>query len=357
MARIDALLELVLEHGASDLHVRPGGPPMIRLHGRIEPLTEQIVSRELIDLMLSEIMDDESRAALERDKDVDFAYEVPGKLRVRCNVFHHDQGLGAALRVLPSKIFTLEELELPPALAEITRSPRGLVIITGPPGSGKSTTLAALLDHINRTQHKHILTIEDPIEYRHTNDRSMITHREVGRHSPSFARALRAALREDPDVIMVGEMRDPETMALALTAAATGQLVFATLHTPSAAQSVDRIIDSFDGERQTQVRLMLAESLKCVVAQRLLRRTDGGGRKLAIEVLMGSYAVAALIRERKTYQLPSVMQTGRRDGMQTLDDAILKLVREGNVTAEEAQVYLANRDMLVEDALWRPEAA
>jgi twitching motility protein PilT len=182
----------------------------------------------------------------------------------------------------------------------------------------------------------------------------MITHREVGRHSPSFARALRAALREDPDVIMVGEMRDPETMALALTAAATGQLVFATLHTPSAAQSVDRIIDSFDGERQTQVRLMLAESLKCVIAQRLLRRTDGGGRKLAIEVLMGSYAVAALIRERKTYQLPSVMQTGRRDGMQTLDDAILKLVREGNVTAEEAQVYLANRDMLVEDALWRP---
>ena len=346
MAHIDALLELVLKRRASDLHIRPGGPPIIRVHGRIEPLSEQIVSPELIELMLSEIMDDDCRARLERDKDVDFAYEIPGILRVRCNAFQHHMGLAAALRVLPSRIFTLDELGLPPTLQQLTTMPRGLVIVTGPPGSGKSTTLAALLDHINRNQAKHILTIEDPIEYRHANQQSMITHREVGRHSPSFARALRSALREDPDVIMVGEMRDPETMALALTAAATGQLVFATLHTPSAAQSIDRILDSFDGERQVQVRLMLAESLKCVIAQRLMRRSDTPGRVLAIEVLMGNFAVAALIRERKTYQLPSVMQTGRREGMRTLDDSIIQLVRDGKVSPDEAQVYMTVRDSL-----------
>ena len=346
MARIDDLLRLVHEQGASDLHVRPGSPPMIRVHGRIQPLSQQIVSPELVDLMLSEIMDAESRARLDQDKDADFAYEVPGVLRVRCNVFQHHLGLAAALRVLPGRIFTLEELQLPATFAQLTTLPRGLVIVTGPPGSGKSTTLAALIDHINRHQSKHVLTIEDPIEYRHENQQSLITHREVGRHSPSFARALRAALREDPDVIMVGEMRDPETTALALTAAATGQLVLATLHTPSAGQSVDRILDSFDGERQVQVRLMLAESLKCVIAQRLLRRDDKPGRVLALEVLMGSYAVAALIRDRKTYQLPSIMQTGRREGMQTLDDAILKLVRDGVVSAEEAQIYMASREAL-----------
>src|SRR5262249_54179338 len=242
MARIDALLEIVHRHGASDLHIRPGSPPMIRVHGEIGPLAGQEVSADLISMMLDEIMDDDLRARLDRDHDVDFAYEVRGSLRVRCNVFHLHLGVAAAFRVLPSRIFTVEDLGLPPALSQLTELKRGLVIVTGPPGSGKSTTLAALLDHINRHQQKHILTIEDPSEDRHKNVRSMITHREVGRHSPSFARALRAALREDPDVIMVGEMRDTETMALALTAANTGQLVFATLHTPSAPQSIDRIL-------------------------------------------------------------------------------------------------------------------
>jgi twitching motility protein PilT len=346
MARIDALLEIVHKHGASDLHIRPGCPPMIRVHGEISALTGQEVSAELITLMLDEIMEPDVRSRLNKDHDVDFAYEVPGKLRVRCNVFHLHLGVAAAFRVLPSRIFTVDELRLPVQLRQLTELKRGLVIVTGPPGSGKSTTLAALLDHINRNQRKHILTIEDPIEYRHTNAQSMITHREVGRHSPSFERALRAALREDPDVIMVGEMRDAETMALALTAAATGQLVFATLHTPSAAQSVDRVLDSFDSERQAQVRMMLAESLRCVIAQRLLRRADILGRVLALEVLVGTYAVAAMIRERKTFQLPSVMQTGRKEGMQTLDDAILKLVRDGVVSDEEAQVYLQARDPL-----------
>jgi len=349
MARIDALLQLVFRQGASDLHIRPGSPPIVRLHGILVPLPGQDVTPELLEAMLAEMMDDDARARLAVEHDVDFAYEIADEVRVRCNVFRSHLGIAAAIRMLPGRIHTAEEIGLPPALLQLTDLKRGLVIVTGPPNSGKSTTLAAMLDHINRNQRKHILTIEDPIEYRHTNRQSMITHREVGRHAPSFERALRAALREDPDVIMVGEMRDPETMALALTAAATGQLVFATLHTPSAAQSIDRILDTFDGERQSQVRLLLAESLRCVIAQRLLRRADVPGRVLALEVMVATYAVSALIRERKTYQLPSVMQTGRRDGMQTLDDALGRLVREGIVTAEEASVYLTVREPLRND--------
>jgi len=351
MARIDALLQLVYRQGASDLHVRPGSPPVVRLHGVLVPLPGQDLTPELLDSMLAEMMDDDARAHLAADHDVDFAYEVPGgEVRVRCNVFRSHLGVAAAIRMLPVRIHTAEEIGLPPPLLQLTELKRGLVIVTGPPNSGKSTTLAAMLDHINRNQRKHVLTIEDPIEYRHTARMSMITHREIGRHAPSFERALRAALREDPDVLMIGEMRDPETMALALTAAATGQLVFATLHTPSASQSIDRILDSFDGDRQAQVRLLLAESLRCVIAQRLLRRADVPGRVLALEVLVGTYAVSALIRERKTYQLPSVMQTARRDGMQTLDDALVRLVREGIVTQEEASVYLTMREPLRNDS-------
>jgi twitching motility protein PilT len=224
--------------------------------------------------------------------------------------------------------------------------PRGLIVVTGPPGTGKSSTLAALLDHINRTCKKHILTIEDPIEYKHVNKQCLITQREVGRNTPSFAKALHGALREDPDVIMVGEMRDTETMALAMTAAATGQLVFATLHTMSATQTVDRILDSFDGERQSQARLMLSESLKGVLAQRLLRKSDGRGRALALEVLVGTSAVSALIREKKTFQLQSVIQTGRKDGMQSMDEAVLALVRDGSVTPEDAVAHLSSKDLL-----------
>ncbi len=231
-------------------------------------------------------------------------------------------------------------------MQRLTELSRGLVVVTGPPGTGKSSTLAAMIDHINRTSRKHILTIEDPIEYRHADQSSLVTQREVGRHTPSFAQALRAALREDPDVILVGEMRDPETMALAITAAATGQLVFGTLHTMSAAQTVDRIIDSFEGEKQAQVRLMLAESLKGVLAQRLLRRADGQGRALGIEIMVGNGAVAALVREKKTFQLASVLQTGRREGMQSMDDCVLGLVRSGAVSPEDAAPHLSSRELL-----------
>jgi twitching motility protein PilT len=321
---------------------------MVRLHGELVPLARQPVSRDLLELLFSEIMDDSLRARFSRDRDVDFGYEIPGTLRVRCNVYEQYRGIAGAFRVLPNEILPLATIGLPDHIIRLTEQPRGLIVVTGPPGTGKSTTLAALVDHINRTRRKHILTIEDPIEYRHQNQTSMVTQREVGRHTPSFAQALRAALREDPDVIMVGEMRDPETMSLALTAAATGQLVLATVHTMNAQQTVDRIVDSFDGDRQAQARLMLAESLKAILAQRLLRRRDGRGRTLALEILIGNHAVAALIRERKAYQLTSVLQTSRREGMQTLDESLLKLVRDGIVAAEEAAVYASTREVVTE---------
>ncbi len=346
MARIDAILKLVKEQGASDLHMTTGAPPMVRINGEITPIPYEELTREVNELLLFEMMDGPTRARFEQLRDVDFAYEVPGVVRVRCNIYEQARGVAGAFRILPNQILTLEQLGLPAHLTRLTDVPRGLIVVTGPPGTGKSSTLAALVDHINRTRRKHILTIEDPIEYRHQNRNSLVTQREVGRHTPSFAQALRGALREDPDVIMVGEMRDTETMSLALTAAATGQLVFATLHTMSAAQTVDRILDSFEDERQMQVRLMLAESLKGVLAQRLLRRKDGRGRALGLEVLMGTQAVSALIREKKTFQLPSVIQTGKKDGMQTMDDAVMALVRGGVVSPEDAAPHLTTREML-----------
>ena len=346
MARIDEILKLVMEQGASDLHLTTGSPPMVRLHGDLVPIPYEPMSKEVLQLLLFEIMDAPIRARFDQAKDVDFAYEVPGVVRVRCNIYEQARGVAGAFRILPSQILTLEQLGLPAQLADLLDMPRGLIVVTGPPGTGKSSTLAALVDQINRTRRKHILTIEDPIEFRHSNRESLVTQREVGRNTPSFAQALRGALREDPDVIMVGEMRDLETMSLAITAAATGQLVFATLHTMSAAQTVDRILDSFQDDRQTQVRLMLAESLKAVLAQRLLKRSTGHGRALALEILIGTPAAASLIRERKTFQLGSIIQTGRRDGMQTMDDAVIALVRAGAVTPEDAAPHLSSRELL-----------
>jgi twitching motility protein PilT len=254
---------------------------------------------------------------------------------VRCNVFHLHLGVAAAFRVLPSRIFTVEDLGLPPQLAQLTELKRGLVIVTGPPGSGKSTTLAALLDHINRNQRKHILTIEDPIEYRHVNAQSMITHREVGRHAPTFARALRAALREDPDVIMVGEMRDLETISLAITAAETGHLVLATLHTANASRTLARVLDVFPPKQQEHVRVMVAESLRGVISHQLIPRKDGTGRVLALEILTNKPAVANVIRENKTYLLPGIIQTGKKQGMRLMDDALMNLYENDLISAEE----------------------
>jgi twitching motility protein PilT len=345
MARIDAILKLVKEQGASDLHLTSGSPPMIRLNGEITPIPHEPLTREACEVLLFELMDPAARARYDQSKDVDFSYEVPGVARARCNIFEHSKGPAGAFRMLPSQVLTMDELGLPQALSRFTELPRGLVVVTGPPGTGKSSTLAALIDHINRTQKKHILTIEDPIEFRHPNQQCLVTQREVGRNTPTFAKALHAALREDPDVIMLGEMRDLETMSLAMTAAATGQLVFATLHTMSATQTVDRILDSFDGERQAQARLMLSESLRGVLAQRLLRRAGGQGRVLAMEVLVGTPAVSALVREKKTFQLASVIQTGRKEGMQTMDEALFQLVREGAVAAADAAPHLSNPEL------------
>ena len=349
MARIDAIFKLVKEYGASDLHVTTGAPPMVRVHGEIQLIPYEELTREVNELLLFEIMDSATRARYEEVKDVDFSYEVPGVVRVRCNIYEQSKGVAGAFRVLPNAIPTLEQLGLPSSLTSLLTLQRGLIVVTGPPGSGKSSTLAALIDHINRSQRKHILTIEDPIEYRHQNHRSLVTQREVGRNTPSMAQALQAALREDPDVIMVGGIRDTETLALTLTAASTGQLVLSTQHTMSAAQAVDRIVDSFGGDRQTQMRQMLSESLRAVIAQRLLPTADRRGRALALEILIGNSAVAGLLREKKSFQLPTVMQTGKRDGMRLMDDSVLALVREGIVDPADAAPHLTSKDLMNED--------
>jgi twitching motility protein PilT len=336
MPKIDQFLNLLVEFGASDLHLSCGGPPVLRVHGHLQRVKyRDLVERDL-ELLLGEILTEGQMQRYQATHDLDFAYEIAGVARFRGNFFRQHRGPGAVFRIIPSKIPSAEEINLPDAIRRFTDLNRGLVLVTGPTGSGKSTTLAAMIDLINQTRPEHILTIEDPIEFVHANKKALVNQREVGPHTESFAAALKAALREDPDVILVGEMRDRETIALALTAAETGHLVFGTLHTNSAHKTVDRIIDTFPGDLQHQVRAMLSESLRGVVAQQLLRKKGGKGRVAAHEIMVGTPAVSNLIREGKTYQIPSIIQTGKKDGMVQMDQSILALVMSGVVEGTEA---------------------
>lgn len=332
---IDRLLVQLLEKRGSDLHIATGAPPMIRCDGDMVPIGTEPLSAEAVQRMLLPIVPPRNREEFAETHDTDFAYELPGKARFRGNLFVDLHGMGAVLRVIPSRILTVEELNLPKELLSLCQLRKGLVLVTGPTGSGKSTTLAALIDYINRTRADHIITIEDPIEFVHPNKKSLVNQRQVGEHTRSFSRALRAALREDPDIVLLGEMRDLETVSIALETAETGHLVFGTLHTSSAPSTIDRIIDQFPPEQQNQIRVMLANSLKGVIAQMLCKRI-GGGRVAALEVMLAVPAISNLIREQKIFQIPSIMQTGRKMGMCLMNDSLFRLTKDGVVTPEEA---------------------
>ncbi len=336
MPKIDSFFKHIIEQGASDLHLSVGSRPKIRKHGELEELNFKVLTKEIIESLLFEILTEGQRDYFNKKRDLDFAYEIRGLARFRANYFVQKRGLGAVFRVIPGKILSVEELSLPRQILKLANLTRGLVLVTGPTGSGKSTTLAAIIDYINQTRKDHILTIEDPIEFVHPNKSCLVNQRESGTHTDSFASALRAALREDPDVILVGEMRDLETIELAITAAETGHLVFGTLHTSSAPKTVDRIIDAFPANQQAQIRTMLSESLKGVVAQQLLKRCDRPGRVAAIEILFVNTAVANLIREGKTFQISSVIQTAKGEGMQMLDQAIMEFLMQKIISPEEA---------------------
>jgi len=333
---ITELLLLTKERNASDLHLTVGAPPILRLDGKLVKLEHPPLTREQIHAMLYEVLTDDQKAKFEETYDLDFSLDLAQVARFRVNLFMTRLGEAAAFRLIPSRIKSLEELGLPPILADLAMKDRGLILVTGPTGSGKTTTLAALIDYMNDHRHDHIITIEDPIEFVHQHRNCLINQREVGPHTRSFASALRAALREDPDVILVGEMRDLETISLALTAAETGHLVLATLHTNSAAQTINRIIDVFPPHQQEQVRVQLSETILGVCAQTLIPRADGFGRVVAVEMMVATPAIRNLIREAKTYQIPSIIQTSMKDGMQSLDQSLKQLLRAGLITLEEA---------------------
>ena len=346
MPKIDEYFDRVIESGASDLHLSVGVPVRIRVHGDLQPITDEELTAAHAAELIGEILTDAQREHFEKTRDLDLAYALGDRARFRVNVFEQHRGLGAVMRLIPSKILSVEQLGLPQTILNFCGLYKGLVLVTGATGSGKSTTLAAMIDYINRTEKQHILTVEDPVEFVHPDKGCLVNQREVGHHTQTFATALRAALREDPDVILVGEMRDLETIELAITAAETGHLVFGTLHTTSAGKTMDRIINVFPTSQQEQIRAMLAESLQGVVCQYLLKKADGKGRVAALEVLVGTSAVSSLIREGKTYQIPSVLQTGRKLGMQTMDQALATLVLQKKVTMEAAQGCATSKDAL-----------
>jgi len=336
MAQIDAFFKLMNEQGASDLHLVAGQQPVLRIRGELERVKYKPLDNDNLKAMLYEIAAEDKIKVFEEAGDVDFAYEIPGLARYRANFFQQRKGVGAVFREIPSTILTCDDLGLPKVIKRLATLPRGLVLVTGPTGSGKSTTLAAIIHEANRTRKDHIITVEDPIEFVHKSDKAVVNHREVGLHTRSFSAALRGALREDPDIILVGELRDLETISLALEAAATGHLVFATVHTSSAAKTVDRIIEVFPVSQQQQVRNTLADGIRAVVAQTLFKRIDRQGRVAAVEIMIGTPAVRNLIREAKTFQIPGTLQTGKKYGMQTLDDAIMLLLDKRIINADDA---------------------
>ncbi len=334
---ITQLLAFGVKHQASDLHLSAGLPPMIRVHGDVRRINVEPLPHKQVHAMVYDIMNDSQRKHYEDTLECDFSFEVQGLARFRVNAFNHGRGAGAVFRTIPSKILTLGQLGTPPVFAELAMKPRGLVLVTGPTGSGKSTTLAAMVDHLNDNSYGHILTIEDPVEFVHESKKCLVNQREVGAQTLSFSNALRSALREDPDAILVGEMRDLETIRLALTAAETGHLVFGTLHTSSAAKTVDRVVDVFPAAEKDMVRAMLSESLIAVIAQTLCKVKDGSGRAAAFEVMLGTAAIRNLIRENKIAQMYSAIQTGQSMGMQTLDQCLTDLVRRNVVSPSEAR--------------------
>jgi twitching motility protein PilT len=334
MAKLDAFFKLMVDQGASDLHLVSGSQPILRVHGELQRVRYSVLENDDLKKMLYEVAPEHKIKVFEETGDVDFAYEMPGLARYRANYFIQKYGVGAVFRQIPDTILTVEQLGLPPVLTKLPMFPKGLVLVTGPTGSGKST---------NNQRKDHILTIEDPVEFVHKSKNCVVNHREVGLHTRSFATALRAALREDPDIIMVGEMRDLDTISLAVEAASTGHLVLGTLHTQSAAKTVDRIIDVFPTQQQEQIRSTLADSLKAVVAQTLFKRRDTKGRCAALEILIATPAVRNLIRDGKTFQIPTVLQTGKKFGMQSLDDAIVDLLQKGRIHASDAYLHCLDK--------------
>ncbi|UCE75909.1 MAG: type IV pilus twitching motility protein PilT [Gammaproteobacteria bacterium] len=341
---IAELLAFSVKNNASDLHISAGLPPMIRVDGDIRRINVPALDHKTVHGLIYDIMNDKQRKDYEEFLETDFSFEIPNLARFRVNAFNHNRGAGGVFRTIPSTILTLEELGCPRSFKEIADQPRGLVLVTGPTGSGKSTTLAAMIDHVNNEKFEHILTVEDPIEFVHESKKCLVNQREVHRDTHGFNEALRSALREDPDIILVGEMRDLETIRLALTAAETGHLVFGTLHTSSAAKTIDRIIDVFPAAEKTMVRSMLSESLRAVISQTLLKKT-GGGRIAAHEIMIGTPAIRNLIREDKVAQMYSAIQTGQAIGMQTLDQNLQDLVQRGLVSRIDARTKAMNKEL------------
>jgi twitching motility protein PilT len=338
MAKIDAFFKLMNDQGASDLHLVSGQPPALRINGDMERVKYNVLDNDTLKAMLYEIAPEDKVKVFEETGDVDFGYEIPGLARYRANFFMQKYGCAAVFREIPSEIMSAEQLGLPAVISKLASLPRGLILVTGPTGSGKSTTLAAIIDVANKTRKDHIITVEDPIEFVHKSQNCIVNHREVGLHTKTFSAALRGALREDPDIILVGEMRDLETISLAIEAASTGHLVFGTLHTSSAPKTVDRVIEVFPASEQAQIRSTLSDGLRAVVAQVLFKRIDKKGRCAALEILIANSAVRNLIREGKTHQIPSMIQTGKKYGMQLLDDAIMDLYNQRKISADEAYV-------------------